>query len=188
LGGGTTPIIGSFTPAAFTPYVGGDATPALGYQSPYYSGAATGQYRSATSPGYVSMSPSRSVATGGYGLSPAYSPSSPAYSPTSPAYSPTSPAYSPTSPAYSPTRFAFFTIDNCDVCLVVFLFLSPAYSPTSPAYSPTSPAYSPTSPAYSPTSPAYSPTSPAYSPTSPAYSPTSPAYSPTRSVGLFILA
>lgn len=155
--GAFTPSVGSFTPAAFTPYGAGlgSATPAMAYQSPYYGAQSPGY---GASPSYLALSPTRSVAM----TSPGYRPMSGAYNPDtqSPGYSPTSPTYSPTSPAYSPT--------------------SPAYSPTSPAYSPTSPAYSPTSPAYSPTSPAYSPTSPAYSPTSPAYSPTSPSYSPTR--------
>lgn len=186
--GGSTPLMGAFTPSN---------TPAYGYPTPAAAGAASPGYTASAgyrpgynptspflssyaqpspayaasyaSPAYPPMSPGNvggrspfihSTASSYSPTSPAYSPTSPAYSPTSPAYSPTSPAYSPTSPAYSPT--------------------SPAYSPTSPAYSPTSPAYSPTSPAYSPTSPAYSPTSPAYSPTSPAYSPTSPAYSPTN--------
>ena len=129
LGGVMTPSIGVFSPTSGdrTPY-GSMGSKSPGYQSPYYSGAA--------SPGYTALSPGRglSAASPAYSAtSPAYSPTSPAYSPTSPAYSPTSPAYSPTSPAYSPT--------------------SPAYSPTSPAYSPTSPAYSPTSPVHSPTSP-----------------------------------
>lgn len=191
--GSFTPSLGSFTPAAFTPYSSGmgDATPAFGYQSPYYGasyGAASPAYQSMASPGYLALSPSRSAAmtspgyrpmSGQYNpdsASPSYSPTSPAYSPTSPAYSPTSPAYSPTSPAYSPTSPAYSPTSPA------YSPTSPAYSPTSPAYSPTSPAYSPTSPAHSPTSPAYSPTSPAYSPTSPAYSPASPAYSPTRLV------
>lgn len=165
--GSFTPMVGSFTPAAFTPYA---ETPGHygGYQSPFHK-SATSPYH-ATSPTYGALSPMRSMVNAPtYSVttpyhqqptSPSMAPTSPSYSPTSPQYSPTSPAYSPTSPVYSPT--------------------SPAYSPTSPAYSPTSPAYSPTSPAYSPTSPVYSPTSPAYSPTSPQYSPTSPVYSPTR--------
>mmetsp|Transcript_30246 Transcript_30246/g.32965 ORF Transcript_30246/g.32965 Transcript_30246/m.32965 type:complete len:1790 (+) Transcript_30246:247-5616(+) len=176
--GSFSPMAGSFTPAAFTPYA---ETPATGFQSPYIR-ALNSPAAYATSPSYQALSPLRSsvpsysvttpfhqpsTMTPALGpISPAYSPTSPKYSPTSPAYSPTSPVYSPTSPAYSPTSPAYSPT-------------SPVYSPTSPAYSPTSPAYSPTSPQYSPTSPAYSPTSPAYSPTSPQYSPTSPAYSPT---------
>ena len=129
IGGSTTPMFGSFTPATATPYVEG--SPSSGYLSPYYNPASAtspGIYQS-MSPSYVSMSPSRSMAglVDGQAFrmgSPQYNPRSTAYSPTSPAYSPTSPAYSPTSPAYSPTRYSC----NFLSLYLVYLFTASATS------------------------------------------------------------
>jgi DNA-directed RNA polymerase II subunit RPB1 len=62
--GNITPMIGSFTPAAFTPHAShGSATPAFGYQS----AASPMIYQSMATANYLSMSPARSAASGGSG-------------------------------------------------------------------------------------------------------------------------